>query len=381
MKRQACWSLIWICVVIGQPAEAGVFNGTVVCPGTSACAPARPSSNPAVIINPYGIVHPPTFQDAGGALQPIRICVNDVPGSDLAQATEWAVAKWNALLPVLSNCSGCKPWLVAESAGTFNFYSTVLHELGHCAMGLNHTDLVIDANGDGTREQTNYTISYGGATIGLDDGADNVRGSKDDDQDAAGGSIAEIVYWFTKADNNPITESLFSIDGLTYSRAFSDLATSSSTYAASANVGVAELLGEHNIQSVMGRGSRNMYFFELSADDVQTIEMARTGLDRTAGTSDDYTVSLQVVPCTDPHEVTVEMGAINPGFAGICTSLIDFTTPNPPSPALANSYKTLSGAVVTMNTVQTSFQFNHLKPLLYGSFESGTYDAGWVVSP
>lgn len=60
MKRRTCWSLIWTCVVIGQPAEAGVFNGTVVCPGTSACAPAKSSSDAAVIINRYGIVHPPT---------------------------------------------------------------------------------------------------------------------------------------------------------------------------------------------------------------------------------------------------------------------------------------------------------------------------------
>jgi hypothetical protein len=320
-----------------------------------------------------------TFQAAGGTLQPLRICIDDVPGSNLVEAAEWAVARWNDFFPALHNCPNCKTWLTAEAAQSVsaNFASVMLHEIGHCAMGLQHDSLIIDADGNGERENTDYTISYGGGAFGLDDGADNVRGSKDDDQDAQGGTIAEVVHWFTKADNDPINSSVFPIDSLTYSRAFSDLATSSSSYSANANVGVAALIGHRNTQSVMGRLSRGIAIFDLAPDDVHTVQMARTGLDRLTGTSDDYQVTLQIVDCADPHDLTIESGPINAGFLGQCLAGVDFTTPNPPQPATQSSYKLLPG-VITMNTVSTA-TFNFLIPVFYGSFEPGTFDAGWNV--
>lgn len=379
--RASVWMVLG-CALLASTAGAGVFKGTVFCSGTAACAAEHPASNGAVIINPYGITHAVTFQDAGGTLQPIRICVADVAGSDLVKAAEWAVGKWNDFFPALHNCAGCKTWLEAEATQsvTVNFAGVLLHELGHCAMGLQHDSLIIDADGNGVRESTDYTISYGGGAFGLNDGADNVRGSKDDDQDAQGGFIAEVVHWFTKADNDPINSSVFLIDSLTYSRSFSDFAASGSSYSANANVGVAALLGQRNTQSVMGRLSRGMAVFDLSPDDVQTVTMARTGLDRLTGTADDYSVVLQIVDCANPHELTIQLGPITPSFAGQCVASVDFTTPNPPQPATATSYKLLTGAVITMNSTPSAI-FNFLIPMFYGSFESGTYDAGWVVSP
>lgn len=360
--------------------ESGVFVGTVACPLDAACAPGRPASNGSVIINPYGIVHPVTFVPAGGVLPTVKICVADVPGSNLVRAAEWGVSQWNALDQRVHNCAGCKSWTDAEGLGTVSFPSVLLHEMGHCVMGLNHIYLGIDADGNGQRENTDYTISYGGATIGLDDGVDDVRGSKDDDQDAAGGSIAEVVNWFPIATNDPINPSLLTVDGLTYSRAFSDLAASGSTYSASSNAGVAALLGKKNKQSVMGRMSRNLGRFHLAPDDVSTILLARTGLDRLSGTADDYQVSLELVSCSDAHDVTVQLGPLAASRAGLCIVPVDFSSPNPPSPAVANSYKLMTGAVITMNTTYGA-TWEYSTPMFYGSFEPGTYDTEWVVSP
>ncbi len=363
---------------LARQLDAGVFTGTVVCPLSSACAPARPASNAAVVINPYGIVHPITFVPAGGTLANVKICVADTAGSDLELAAQWATAKWNALEPKLHNCAGCKSWEDAEGVGAVNFPSVLLHEMGHCVAGINHIYLGIDADGNGQRENTDYTISYGGAVIGLDEGADLVRGSKDDDQDASGGTIAEVVNWFPIATNDPINPSLFTVDSLTYSRARSDLAGSGSTYSASSNAKVAALLGKKNTQSVMGRNSRNLGRFDLAPDDVSSILLARTGLDRLAGTSDDYQVSWELVSCSDPHDVTIQHGTLAVGTAGQCTVSVDFSSPNPPSPAIANSYKLLTGAVIVMNTAFTG-PWEYSIPLFYGSFESGTYDADWSV--
>lgn len=373
--------LVLICMNTTPAANAGVFLGTVECTLDAPCAPRRPASNNSVIINPYGIVHPVTFDPAGGVLDNIKICVADVPGGSLVQATEWAVAKWNALSPQVHNCAGCKSFSDTVFAeGTINFASTVLHEIGHCVLGLNHIFLGIDANGDGQRENTDFTISYGGATIGLNDGLDNVRGSKDDDQDAQGGTIAEIVNWFAIATNDPINPSALPVDSLSFSRSFSALATSGSSYSASANTHVGALLGSANTQSVMGRLVRSSGRFDLSPDDVYTVQLARTGLDRLTGTSDDYDVTLEIVPCEEPHDVVMQLGPLDQDLSGLCNFSIDFSSPNPPSPAVANSYKLMPGGVITLNTTPFA-PFNFGIPLWYGHFESGTFDSGWTVVP
>jgi hypothetical protein len=94
MRTQAAATLVLLGFLCWPPAaEAGVFLGTSYCTLTAACSPGTPASNGSVIINPYGIVHPATFVPGGGILPTVKICVGDVPGSNLARAAEWAAAK------------------------------------------------------------------------------------------------------------------------------------------------------------------------------------------------------------------------------------------------------------------------------------------------
>lgn len=372
----------WMVVLSGAlPAHGGVYLGTVACPGTTACAPLHPASNGAVIINPYGITHPATFQDSGGlGLPNVRVCVNEAFSGNLSPIVAWAVGKWNALEPVVNNCARCEIVEIGGGPPPINLASTVLHELGHCALGLQHQGVVIDADGIPGREETSYTMSYGGAAAFFDDGPDNVRGSRDDDQPAGGGGIAEVVFWFRKANNDPINQVLPKfIDGSTYSRAFADFPVGT-FYPANANHGVAGLLGQSATQSVMWSRGNDAVFFDLSPDDVSMVQMARTGIDRfiqdppPPAPGDDYAILLEVGPCSDPHELTISAASLGPtGPKGRCTFSIDFSAPNPPSPGVANSYKLVSGAQIEVNT---DLNFEFAIPLFYGSFESNDF-TGW----
>ncbi|MEO7793966.1 MAG: hypothetical protein ABIV06_04275 [Thermoanaerobaculia bacterium] len=148
-----------------------------------------------MIINPYGIVHPATFQNSGGlGLANVRVCVNEAFSGNLSSIVAWGVDKWNALEPVVNNCARCEVVEIGGGPPPANLASTVLHELGHCAFGLTHQGLVIEDDPTPGRDETSYTISYGGAANFIEDD-DGIRGSKDDEQPAGGGGIAEVVYW------------------------------------------------------------------------------------------------------------------------------------------------------------------------------------------
>lgn len=368
-----------------KDANAGVFLGTVRCApdGLTACTTTHPASNGSVIVNPYGIIHPVTFQDSGGLLLPnVKVCVDEAFSGNLSRAVEWAVAKWNALEPAVNNCVNCFPGS-GTNALPVNLPSTLLHELGHCGFGLNHQGLMIQDDADPERDVTFYTISYGGAAAFIDDGTDNVRGSRDDLQPAAGGSIAEVVYWFHVLDNDPINFHVGIIDGTTYSRAFADFPFGTS-YPANANPAVASLLGQPQSQAVLWPRPADAVFFDLGVDDVNMVRMARTGLDRILqdppppAPGDDYAIQLEIVSCSDPHDLLVHAVPLGAGnLNGNCNATIDFSDPSPPSPAIANSYK-VGIPTIEINS-QQSFEFRI--PVFYGSFETGDYDSGWVVSP
>jgi hypothetical protein len=103
-------------------------------------------------VPPWAIVHPPGYNGSGGGLE-VRVCVDPSPPQNpgdpannlLAGPLEWALGVWNALEPMVNNCGGrrnCEVWEDgATPGGTIHLASTLLHEIGHCAMGLGHPNL------------------------------------------------------------------------------------------------------------------------------------------------------------------------------------------------------------------------------------------------
>src|SRR6185436_16298500 len=115
---------------------------------------------------------------------------------------------------------------------------------------------------------------------------DNVIGSSDDNR---GDDVN--LHWFRKSNDDPFTIAS-TVDQTTYSRNVLDLPFGHN-FTANADRTVATLLGHPNTEAVMQRGA----FYDenqrsLTADDVATLRLGMSGLDMTAGTADDYTISL-----------------------------------------------------------------------------------------
>jgi hypothetical protein len=341
-------------------AQAGTYVGTLA----SFNAPTDPKYVP-----PYAIVHPIGYTGGGGTIN-VNICL--VPGSEVMTASvDYAIALWNGLVPTTGNCVGCV--LAEETAptvGRVQGVSGILHELGHCAMGLDHMNLnettrvpsdvstgSCDVNSDGLcGEVTSFTASVNASRIvhdpllplgvktdeHLDDcpiegeppkiGRENsspVTGDLLDHETLTcllGMSCpvpptcclatpptvpiqVEDISWYRISDNNPVIVDSTVIDKDSYSRSVTNL-PSGSSYAASANRAVAENLGFNNTQSVMYSAiARNQTYKSLSADDVNMVKMGMTGADRDAEASpdDDYTIVLHRVPDCSAADISVAL--------------------------------------------------------------------------
>lgn len=337
----------WCCTALALGgagvAGAGVFFGTVDCrlapPEDNFCAQGLTRAGQAV--TPFGIVHPPGFSGPGGPLV-VKICVEPSSAS-LVGPVQRAIATWNASLPTVGNCPA--PCLVVEEAeqaltGAIPYHaeSVLLHELGHCALGLDHPNLVFDPPGTPEgRIPTSFTMSYGGSSSGIDAGPDGIPGSFDDEQLAQGGMFPDSVPWFRRVDNNPVLIDSTVIDLDTYSRAASNLPAGHG-WAANGNRRVAESLGAPNTNAVMyshvDRGQRRT---RLTADDVSMLKMAGTGVDRMAGTADDYTVALEFVADCVGADVAVNFLPLGETFGlAACGGRIELSFAQ--NPFLAQNY-------------------------------------------
>ncbi len=242
--------------------------------------------------------------------------------------------------------------------------TVLLHELGHCPLGLGHPDRPWDAGDDGIWESTSFTRSWRVAAppVGIVTGPDFLRGTLDDEQFGFGGMRAQSVSWFRIADNDPVVVDGTIIDINTYSRSTAGDLPAGHSWAANANRVTAEQLGAPNTQAVMySLVSDSEIKRQLSADDVNMARMARTGQDSVAGTADDYTVELVLVDSCDSgadvivffSDVTDDQG--NPlDLAGFCSpSGVDFSFPQ--NPLLARHVSLVSeggGAfVLTLNSL------------------------------
>jgi hypothetical protein len=290
-------------------------------------------------VAPFAIVHPTGYGGVGGVIS-IGVCVE--PGSeDLLLPLFSAIEVWNSLTPRYGNCFGC--WAAGDTpvGGRTSLQWLVMHELGHCAMGLGHPNLVEIDDGelDGTYSDPRYwrtgtcdlgygigcgqVTNYASSVNATNIISGPVNGDKDEIHNNACTSIPALVpegeedfdclpccpacpgpncpiapmqvdetSWFRRSDNNPVVIDATVIQQSTFSRSQTALPAGSDS-AAIANKNVAAALGHPGTQSVMysdiGAGTR---LLGLVAEDVNMVRFGMTGVDRIAGTADDYSVVL-----------------------------------------------------------------------------------------
>lgn len=144
-------------------------------------------------VGPYSIVHPPGYNGSGGLLR-VRVCTL-LSAEPAVGPLQDAMRIWNNLLPISENCENCyvhgDP--VADPPVSYNARGILLHELGHCALGLEHINLVetaddprffrtgsCDVNNNGAcGETTNFTASVNATDVllGIEDTAGDAYNS------------------------------------------------------------------------------------------------------------------------------------------------------------------------------------------------------------
>lgn len=242
------------------------------------------------------ITHPPGYTGAGTTLTvTIGISPSSPHAEEMMNSIQNIINTWNNLLPTIGNTvreGGNVP------ADQFDFESVALHELGHC-IGLGHPNLASESGLNSA--DRNFTQSTKGADnqFNLDIGPDGISGSGDD---LRGDDLN--IHWFRKSNNNPFSIAT-TVDMTTYSRDLADL-PAGNTFAANADRNVAALFGIQNTEAVMQQGIHaGETQRTLAADDVATLRLAMSGLDRVAGTADDYSLKLEFLGFTDTADIVL----------------------------------------------------------------------------
>lgn len=237
------------------------------------------------------VTHPQVYTGTGGTLANLTICIDTSVNPVLAAQAEGAVIKavrtFNRLRSIPNNNLAFNA-ATDIPAGQVDFESTLLHEMGHC-QGLAHPN---HATESGIAEPgRNGTKSTVGANTVFDQaaGADGLHGSRDDLR-----NDDLNLHWYIRNQNNPgLLPASFDSSALVR-----DLGAlpAGHLFAANADRDVLNALGFPATEAVMQQGAFTREAQRhLQHDDVTTLRLARSGLDRTAGTADDYTYALQYV--------------------------------------------------------------------------------------
>jgi hypothetical protein len=239
---------------------------------------------------PDAITHPQVYSGIGGERPDLTVCLDRSINTLLTQRAEPAVIKavetWNRGRSLAADNQALGN--ATDIASGFDFESVLLHELGHC-QGLNHVN---HASESGLSDpQANGTKSGRGAdgvfTQGA--GADGIHGSRDD---LRGDDVN--LHWYLRGQNNPGLY-LATADTTTLARDLGAL-PAGHRFAANADFDVMAALGFANSEAVMQQGTQAREAQRhLHHDDLMTIRLARSGLNRIQGNADDYSYRLRYV--------------------------------------------------------------------------------------
>lgn len=258
-------------------------------------------------VEPDLITHPHGYT---GTRQHLEISVCIAPGSahaaQMAAPLQNVVATLNALDPTIGNLFFQNDNNIPNNF--IDFESVALHEIGHC-IGLAHPNAATES-GLHPNDRTYARAAPGpNGVFDLHPGPDGVRGSRDD---LRGDDIN--LLWFRRTDNNPFLLGP-TIDHTAYARDAAHLPPGS-TFAETGSRLVSGLLGLPLSEAVM---QQLTYIDEaqrtLTADDVAGLRLAMSGLDRTQGTSDDYTFSLVFGGESSDCDVVAAFSSTQTGFA------------------------------------------------------------------
>ncbi len=351
-------------LLVCSPSQAGVYHLSAV----------------ALDDQPGRINH--TFGYTGAAADlTATVCATEAAAAFVPHLLS-AIAAWNSRTTAVPNCVGfCSVFLDLEdpppalppgvpplrgrSTGPVDAQYILIHELGHCLFGLDHTnDYRPDASQLGGSD---FTAAYEEASF-TDDGADDVRGTYDDKPTPWPGS--RVLHWFRTALNDPYLEVPATIDNTNYTRVIQSLPPSPHHWPTNANRRSSVRLGHGEAQSVMfGLAARRTIFTGLLPDDVNTVAYAQAGLDEVVG-GDDYTYTVEFVEDCAGANVQVEMAELPMGTLGECTiPYVDL--PTPPGPlrhyAASSSLFPARLKLTSRADVHWTFEF-----ILWDDFELGS---------
>jgi hypothetical protein len=293
--------------------------------------------------NGVGIItHPQGYDGSDGPLA-VSVCIDPTSehAAQMVVPVQNALRTWNGLLATAGN-------IVSGGAnnvpvGQYDFESVLLHELGHC-LGLAHPNLGVVAGVSGN--DRNHTQSTNGSddAYDLDDGADNVIGSADDQR---GDDVN--LHWFRISNNDPFTIASV-VDATTYSADLGDLPGSDS-YAANADRAVGAALGYSASEAVMQQGAfTDEAHRTLGHDDVAALRLAMSGLDEQAGGSDDYTLVLSYAGLTASCDIPIDFDDSQTNFA-----LSDLG-----GSFLTSNHAAITSAVIWLSDQDFTFFFNQV---------------------
>jgi len=270
-----------------------------------------------LILHPQGYTGVETELTVEVCIDPTTLVPAGAELADLEQAVKNNIITWNQLQPVVGNV------LMGGTnnipAGFFDFESVALHELGHC-IGLAHVNAASESLLPSS--QWNYTKATRGAngTFNLAPGGDVRIGTHDD---IRGDDVN--LHWFRKGSNDPGELPLpIHVDTTTYARDQSSLPPGD-LFAQNLDRSAALHMGHPGIfpvytEAVMQQGtSSDEDQRRLSADGAATIMLGMSGVDETAGTADDYTLSLVYGGISGESSCDLSIKFINTSSLAYCS--------------------------------------------------------------
>ena len=278
--------------------------------------------------DPDNVVHPIGYNVSTGTPSAFSVNVCIVPGSpnasSIATSVQNIVDRFNLLVPVVENIRQSPSF-----SSLYDFESVTLHEVGHC-LGLNHPNAASEApSGTGDERESTKANFGGNSTLNYGAGGDGIYGSHDD---IRGDDVN--LHYFEPDVNNPF-KVLRSVDSTNYTRAVAGLpagdlfpANAEKEVAATARYGASPndcgffTANQRCAEAVMQQGTPNAELQNaLGPDDVATLLYARSGVDRLAGTGDDYAATLVYQGISNSNcDINISFNDAETGFAVCKTS-------------------------------------------------------------